>query len=68
MTKTNIYILTVSNEESSGDWYFSTHEKAVNFIKNNFSFDNPRRLTDTLYQGKRKDYVISDQAIDQGRV
>ena len=63
----SIYILTVSNEESSSDWYFSTHEKAVNFIKNNFSFDNPRRLTDTLYQGKRKDYVINNQVIDQIR-
>ena len=64
----SIYILTVSNEESSGDWYFSTYEKATNFIKDNFSFDNPRRLTDTLYQGKINNYVIDNQVIDQGRV
>lgn len=64
---TSIYILTVSNEESSGDWYFSTHEKAVNFIKNNFSFDNPRKISSELYQGKINNYVIDNQVIDQVR-
>lgn len=63
-----IYILTVSDEENFDNWYFTTHEKAANFIKDNFNFDNPRRLTDTLYQGKKKDYVISEQAVDQGRI
>lgn len=63
----SIYILTVSNEESSGDWFFTTREKTINFIKNNFSFDNPRRLTDTLYQGKINNYVIDNQVIDQVR-
>ena len=64
----SIYILTVSNEESSGDWFFTTREKTINFIKDNFSFDNPRKISSELYQGKRKNYAISDQAIDQGRI
>lgn len=63
----NIYILTVSNEENSGDWYFSTQEKAQKFIDDNFAFDKPRRLTDELYQGRHHNYVIDSQAIDQAR-
>lgn len=64
----SIYILTVSNNESSGDWYFTTQEKTINFIKDNFSFDNPRKISSELYQGKINNYVIDNQAIDQGRV
>ena len=65
---TSIYILTVSNEESSGDWYFTTREKTINFIKDNFSFDSPRKITNELYQGKINNYVIDNQVIDQRRV
>jgi hypothetical protein len=62
---TSIYILTVSNEENSGEWYFPTQEKATNFIKDNFSFDNPRKISSELYQGKINNYVIDNQVIDQ---
>jgi len=61
---TSIYILTVSTDEASADWYFSTKEKAFNFMKDNFSFDNPRKVTSEHYQGIHHVYIISNEVID----
>jgi hypothetical protein len=62
----NIYILTVSTNEASANWYFSTCEKAINFIKHNFAFDEPRKIiTDEFYKGIHHKYVIKNEAVDQ---
>jgi hypothetical protein len=63
-----IYILTVSTNEASADWYFTTQEKAINFIKDNFSFDNPRKITNEHYEGIHHVYIISNQVIDQIKI
>lgn len=65
-----IYILTVNNieEEESFDLYFSSEEKAMNFIINNFENDNPRKVENTLFEGKINSYVINSQMIDQDRM
>lgn len=63
-----IYILTVSTNEASADWYFTTQEKAIDFIKENFGFDEPRKITNEHYQGIHHLYVITNQAIDQIKI
>jgi hypothetical protein len=66
----SIYILTVTDieEEDSFDMYFSTQEKAANFIENNFKNDEPRKLFNELYQGRKNNYTINSQMIDQERI
>ncbi|NLE04530.1 MAG: hypothetical protein GX638_06995 [Crenarchaeota archaeon] len=61
----SIYILTVSTDEASAEWYFTTKEKAINFIKDNFSFDNPRKIAKDLYQGIHHYYIIISEVVDQ---
>jgi hypothetical protein len=61
---TSIYILTVSTDEASASWYFSTKEKAIDFMKDNFSFDNPRKITSEHYQGTHHLYIINNDEID----
>ena len=63
-----IYILTVSTNEASADWYFTTEEKAIDFIKENFGFDEPRKITNQRYDGIHHVYVITNQAIDQIKI
>lgn len=60
-----IYILTVSTNEASASWYFTTKEKAIDFIRDNFSFDNPREIIKGLYQGIHHNYIIISEEIDQ---
>lgn len=63
-----IYILTVSNEDDSYIMPFSTQEKATNFIINNFSKDNPKKITNELFEGKNNSYVIESILMDQERL
>ena len=44
---------------------FSTQEKAINFIKNNFEHDKPREVTKELFEGKINKYVIDNYKVDQ---
>jgi hypothetical protein len=64
----SIYILTVSNDEDSFILPFTTEEKAINFIHNNFEHDTPRQVTNELFEGKRNVYVINSQMLDQVRM
>ena len=65
----SIYILTIANIEEEDSFYmpFSTQEKAINFIKNNFEYDKPRKITNELFEGKVNTYVIDSHAVDQER-
>lgn len=71
----SIFVLTITQfdnyeeVEDQFDMYFSTLEKAQNFIINNFTYDNVRKLTNEHYEGKRGNYSIScDVMIDQERL
>lgn len=66
-----IYVLTVTifdrfeEVEDQFDMYFSTLEKAQNFIINNFGYDNVKALTSDHYEGKRGNYTINSTILDQ---
>ena len=63
-----IYILTVENKNDDIiSWYFSTLNKASEFIKNNFSFDLPRKITPDYWEGTECTYAIDDYQIDQDK-
>lgn len=67
----NIYVLTVSSfeEEDSYTMLFTTVEKAVNFIKNNYQKDEPKELfTSQYFEGKEFSYSIESQTVDQERL
>jgi translation elongation factor EF-Ts len=66
----SIYILTVVNIEEEDSYFlpFSTEEKAVNFIKNNFEHDKPRKVSNDLFEGKVNNYIIDSQMMDQERM
>ncbi|WP_195966714.1 hypothetical protein [Clostridium sp. 1001283B150210_160208_E6] len=63
-----IYVLTVNDEinEDVYDLYFSTLDKAENFIKNNFS--NLRKVTREHYENDDMICVIECMGIDQERL
>lgn len=64
----NIYILTVSNEEDSSIFPFTTIEKAGEFVQNNFQYDKPRKVSKDLFEGVNNLYVIHQQVVDQIRI
>jgi translation elongation factor EF-Ts len=66
----SIYILTVTNIEEEDSFFlpFSTEEKAINFINNNFEYDKPRKVSNDLFEGKMNSYIIDSQMIDQERI
>jgi hypothetical protein len=61
----SIYLLTISNEEDSFIMPFSSEEKAIKFIRNNFEYDSPRKFSNDLFEGKNNTYIIKSQMIDQ---
>jgi len=64
----SIYILTISNEEDSFIFPFTTIEKAGEFVQNNFQHDKPRKVSKELFEGRNNLYVIHQQAVDQVRI
>lgn len=63
----SIYVLSVVNidEDDSFDMYYSSLENAQNFISNSFSHDNPRKVSETLFEGKINKYVIEEMPFNQ---
>lgn len=67
----NIYILNVMDYEEEIEvvtMYFSTQEKAVEFINNNFEYDKPRKITNDNFEGKKFNYFISEKSLDQMKI
>lgn len=61
----NIFVLTIDNEDQCYDMYFSSLEKATEYIKIKFSYDNIRKVTKEYYEGKRNTYSIKEWCVDQ---
>lgn len=68
--KRSIFVLTVWNIEGGygDDFYFSNLEKAIDFINNNFNWDNPRKITSENFEGKTNQYIIKDWMVDPKRL
>lgn len=64
----NITVLTVYNEEENFDMYFSSIEKAQEFIKNNFEYDLPKKITNEYFEGVKCNYTINNWVVDQDRL
>lgn len=62
-----IYILTITSEEYQYIMPFTTQQKAIDFVMNNFKNDSPRIVDSELLEGKNKTYVIDGMAVDQER-
>jgi len=60
-----IYFLNVENDENMFTLPFSTMEKGIDFIKNNFNYDSPRKVCNELWEGKTNKYVITSHMLDQ---
>lgn len=59
----SIFVLTLRSieEGNESDFYFSDLERASNFIKENFSWDNVRKIDNELYEGKNNQYIIEEK-------
>lgn len=64
----SIYVLTVEFEDDNFDMYFSTLEKAQNFIINNFGKDEPRKIMADYFEGHKNIYKINNWKVDQERL
>ena len=67
MKMKSIYVLSVINtdEDYGFDMYYSSLENAQTFISNNFNYDNPRKIDETLFEGKNNKYVIEEMPFNQ---
>lgn len=66
-----IYVLNVMDyeeEEEVVTMYFSAQEKAVEFINNNFEYDKPRKVTNNNFEGKKFNYNIHENILDQMKI
>ncbi|NFT08416.1 hypothetical protein FDF26_15360 [Clostridium botulinum] len=70
----DLYVLTIKfygddeELENEFDMYFSTNDNAIEFINNNFKYDNPKKITKHHFEGRKNVYCIHDSVIDQMRM
>jgi len=60
-----LFGLEVKNKIEPFEVYFSTENKAIDFIKNNYEWDNPRKVTNEFFKGENNQYIIKSYESDK---